>query len=379
MKLLLITHETSRTGAPMVLLHFLRWIRINQTKVEVDVLALNGGLLETDFREVCSTFYNFSQIIKPVKLKLWQRVLLKLGFFKKPNLKQNLLTHLSQNNYDVVYANTVVCLPLAQELLFKNNRIKVIAHIHELNGMIKMMMPNFNNYISAIDQFIVPSQLVKTNLIDNWDISMDKIEVVYECATINVEKKELREAKEESVFTIGASGTVDWRKGYDIFIQLARYLSQNNLFFSFKFIWVGNVKLQEQIIIKEDLEKLGLQDIVEFVGEQEKPSDYFKDFDVFLMTSREDPFPLVCIEIGMMGKPIISFDKAVGTNEILKKGGGFIVPYLSIESMAEKIIEYYKNPILKEAHGVLNKKVFSQFTPHLICPQLFSIIQKNIE
>lgn len=60
------------------------------------------------------------------------------------------------------------------------------------------------------------------------------------------------------------------------------------------------------------------------------------------MTSREDPFPLVSIEVGLLGKPIISFEKAVGTNEILQDAGGFIVPYLSIEDMAQKALLYYQ-------------------------------------
>jgi glycosyltransferase involved in cell wall biosynthesis len=97
------------------------------------------------------------------------------------------------------------------------------------------------------------------------------------------------------------------------------------------------------------------------------------------MTSREDPFPLVCIEVGMLGKPIVCFEKATGTAEIIEKGGGFIVPYLSVEGMAEKIIHYYNNPIEKEQHGEFNKTAFAQFTPEIGCPQLFSIIENTLK
>jgi glycosyltransferase involved in cell wall biosynthesis len=76
----------------------------------------------------------------------------------------------------------------------------------------------------------------------------------------------------------------------------------------------------------------------------------------------------------MLRKPIISFEKAVGTNEILSGAGGFVVPYLDIETMADKIIKYYNNPDLVKSHGELNEKAFSQFTPEIICPQLFEII-----
>lgn len=378
-KILFISHETSRTGAPIVLLHFLRWLKVNQTDIQVDVLALNGGSLETEFIKNCNIFYNYTQIVKPTKLKPWQRVLLKLGCLIKPNPKEDLLLELTKNKYDLIYANTVLCLPLAKELLFKTEETKLVGHVHELNGIIKLMLPNFDNYSSLVDYFIVPSQLVKDNLVNNRGISKNKIDVVHECATVTINETILNFKNEDAVFTIGASGTADLRKGFDVFIQLARYLTTNYSRCDFRFVWVGSIKLQEQIVVEEDLKKLGLIEKVAFVGEQENPSDYFKNFDVFVMTSREDPFPLVCIEIGMLAKPIISFDQAIGTNEILKDAGGFIVPYLSIESMAEKIMTYYKNPKLKEEHGLINKKVFSQFTPDLICPKLFSIIKKQLK
>ena len=136
------------------------------------------------------------------------------------------------------------------------------------------------------------------------------------------------------------SGTVHWRKGTDIFIQLVRTIYKLEPKCNIKFVWVGKSSFKENVIIQEDLRKLGLQEYVTFPGEVDNPTEYFKDFDVFVMTSREDPFPLVCIEVGQLGKPIVSFDKATGINEFLANGGGFVVPYLDIEEMALKLLFY---------------------------------------
>jgi glycosyltransferase involved in cell wall biosynthesis len=262
----------------------------------------------------------------------------------------------------------------AYDLVSKIKPAKFILHLHELNAIIRLMLPDFHNYTVAIDQFITPAKMVRDNLITNWGVSENKIEVVYACAEIQQSQKQNKIDKE---FIIGASGTVHWRKGQDIFVQVARYLCQHHAENNFKFVWVGKISETEHIIIEEDLIKLGIKDKVFFIGEVQNPEDYYKDFDVFLMTSREDPFPLVCIELGMIGKPIISFEKAVGTNEVLEKGGGFVVPYLDVETMANKVIEYYNNPVLLAEHGTINKTAFSHFTPELICPQLFSVIIKN--
>lgn len=371
-KVLFLTHETSRTGAPMVLLHFLKWLREHKPEVVIDVIALEGGTLEPDFKNNCHTFYNYVELLKPKPLSYWQRLLLKLKLFKKPDPKEILLQKLVKNNYKIIYANTVITIPLASTLINRSSDSKLVAHIHELNVIIKQLLPNFKDYLPVIHQFIAPSKLVKTSLVSNWSVPEQRIEVVYECTTIKNTKKT---HKTDGVFTVGASGLVHWRKGHEVFIQLARYIQTHYPKAKIKFVWVGKLPIMEQIILEADIEKLGLQDVVDFIGEVEDPSSYYNTFDVFVMSSREDPFPLVCIEVGMLGKPIISFEKATGTNEIIEQGGGFVVPYLNVEAMAEKVMAYYTNKSLIEIHGTFNKKAFSQFTPEHICPKLFEIIE----
>jgi glycosyltransferase involved in cell wall biosynthesis len=368
-KILFISHDTSRTGAPIVLLHFLKWMQINKPEIQLDFLTLRGGSLDNEFKNVVTNFYDYYQITKYQGLSLILRVL------KKSYKSELFINKLLNNKYDVIYANTIVTLPFASNLIKRSVNSKLIAHIHEMNTVIRLLLPEFSEFIKDVSEFITPAEIVKDNLIYNWNVPKNKISVVYECSTVN--KNEF-ETKSNNIFTIGASGTAHWRKGHDIFIQVARYLCEMKPNNNFKFLWVGKISAIEQIIIEEDLLKLGLEDKVFFVGELEKPNECYVNFDIFLMTSREDPFPLVCVELGLLGKPIISFEKATGTNEVLEDAGGFIVPYLNIEAMSEKVLEYYENPILKNKHGDLNKEFFSKYTPHEICPQYFKVIQNFI-
>ncbi|MBZ9787851.1 glycosyltransferase [Psychroflexus sp. CAK57W] len=131
------------------------------------------------------------------------------------------------------------------------------------------------------------------------------------------------------------------------------------------------VDVLEQFIISEDLKKLRLTDTVKFVGQQSNPFNYYNQFDIFLMTSKEDPFPLVCIEVGMLGKPIICFDKATGTQEVLENGDGKVVPYLSIERMAEAVVEYNTDEELLKNDSIIAKEVFKDFTLEQKCPEIF--------
>ncbi len=114
-----------------------------------------------------------------------------------------------------------------------------------------------------------------------------------------------------------------------------------------------------------------------FLGEREDPVNVIKDFDLFLLTSREDPFPLAAIEMAMLGKPVICFEGATGTEEILKLGGGEIVPYLDTREMALRVIEYYEDPHKLRADGNKAMELFAAFTPENMCPKIFDSITEN--
>ena len=53
-RVLFVTYEASRTGSPLLLLRFLRWLR-EQDAVEAEVLCWRGGPLVDDLRRVAPT------------------------------------------------------------------------------------------------------------------------------------------------------------------------------------------------------------------------------------------------------------------------------------------------------------------------------------
>ena len=378
MKILFITHDTTRTGAPMVLLHFLRWLKKNKPQVQIDVLALRCGNMEEEFLENCSNYYNYLLETKTNSLSIIERILKKLHLYKQKNKKEVFISSIASKGYDVIYANTIVSIPMAVALKKVSLNSKVLAHVHELNTVINQLLPNFNQYVESVDGFITASNLVANNLIKNRLVDRKLVSNIYSCALVDTNSKALSK-KEQNRFVVGASGHVSWRKGYDVFLQVASYINKHYDANNIVFEWVGSINKDVKFIVEADIQKMGLQNRVHFIGELKDPSLKYSNFDVFLMTSREDPFPLVCIEIGMLGKPIISFQNAVGTNEVLKDGGGVVVPYLDIEEMSKCIMKYYDDKKLLEEHGDYNKSAFSNFTPDLICPKYYAEILRVLD
>ena len=361
-KILFITHDMLRTGAPKVLLLFLKWLKQNEPKIHVSVLALEGGSLELEFRENCNVFYYGLQDSNKGLLE---------GIFKLFQPSRGVgVKEIVKKGYDVIYANTIVSVPAAVKI----GRLidtKVLLHLHELNTVIQSKLPNFKNYISGIDKVIAVSDLTANNLICNYGVSSDKVKVIYE---FSEPSNRTSEKIYSETLTVGGSGWTYWRKGPDIFLQVANFINKKYPSAKIRFTWVGNLQGEDKVMIESDIQKSGLDNTVEFVGEQIDPFPFFKEFDVFILTSREDPFPLVCIEVANLEIPIICFEGASGTTEILMNGGGRIVPYMDIERMAEKIMQYYMDRKSLVQDGKNAKKLFSRFNCQTICPLILDEI-----
>ena len=69
------------------------------------------------------------------------------------------------------------------------------------------------------------------------------------------------------------------------------------------------------------------------------------------MISREDPFPIVNIEAGIHGIPIVSFEKTGGTQELLEEHPDLLIPYGNIQMMAERIVSLVTDEVLLHEKG----------------------------
>ena len=372
-KILFISHESSRTGAPLMLMYLMEWLKINREDITFDLLTLKPGEIDSEYKKLAQQFFEIHpKSRKPFKKQLSEKVLKKVFGKQVKNTNAKTLYKIRESKYDIIYANSIVSVSIACSL--KNSHSKIIAHIHEMKVNVEKYLPNLENLIPNIDHFIAASKIVKRDLNTYSNIPLNDISVVYEASKINITKTNPVKNKK---FTVGASGIAGWRKGTDVFLQIANYMNRYHTEYEINFKWVGKIPKDLKIQIESDLEKMNLEHIVQFTGEQVNPYVYYQEFDIFLMTSREDPFPLVCIETGMMGKPILCFENATGTAEILNIHNDVIIPYLDIRGMSEQIIAYYNNPKKADTVGGLNRTLFSKFSPDIICPQIVAIINQT--
>ena len=379
--ILFVSHEANRTGAPIILLNFLRWLN-KKNRHNLFVLFKTGGDLTSQFEQISSTY-----VLRNSLLKQGINKTIQLITKKEIKSKLKLPNSLKRKKYNLIYLNTVLSLDIADELK-KKFECPIICHIHENEFAINFLNPNGINQknINAIDRFIAVSQSTKNNLIDNCKISPDKINIIYEFIPIddliNVSKSKseiIHELNLKNNFIVGGAGDCIWRKGIDLFIQLAVILNKLRPDNNIKLVWVGRFTYEFECQYKYELKKLKVSDKIIFTGPQVLPQNYFQIYDLFTLTSREDPFPLVALEVASMEKPIVFFENAGGIPELFTNNkGGIQVPFGNIEEMALAILYLYDNPEIRIKKGKEAAKLTKDYDIDIIGQQIEKVIDDFI-
>jgi glycosyltransferase involved in cell wall biosynthesis len=182
-----------------------------------------------------------------------------------------------------------------------------------------------------------------------------------------------------NAFIVASCGTTDWRKGADLVVQIAKKVYSKTTL-PIHFIWIGgdNNGLEFQKLYY-DLVKLNLQNYIHFLGIKEKPMEYFLIADVFMLCSREEPVGIVALEAASLGKPILCFDQAGGMSEFVEDDCGFILPYLDIDAMADRIIQLQDDRSLLLKLGDNAARKVQRHDINIACKEIKSLINSVIE
>ncbi len=344
-------HEASRTGAPLMLLYFLRWVR-EHTDLEFALILLDGGPLVEEYEKVCQV-----RVLADLREGRLSRWLERYRLHQIASLVRSLHARrwcAPLRTAPVVYCNSVTSLRVLA-LLGRRDRL-VVGHIHELELALGIHGPESDRELlhHSVDRYVAASDLVKANLVENHGIDPDRIVRHYEFIDVAAFEAQVPSLATDlraelgippDAAVIGAAGVTETRKGPDLFLALAMLLRHRDLGRPVHLVWLGaNPDADDTLWVEFDIAKSGLGDIVHLLGPQAQPAPWFALFDVFALTSREDPFPLVCLETSLLGTPFVCFDNT-GMVEFAGDGDcGFVVPYLDVHAMADRIEALLADP-----------------------------------
>lgn len=189
----------------------------------------------------------------------------------------------------------------------------------------------YNNF----DQIISQSEYMKKDLIENYNIKKDHIDVIYNPVDIiNVEalaNKNIINPYKSSKVNLLAVGRLDYQKGFDLLIEAMIKLDDR-----FHLTIVGQGK--EESKLKYLAESYGAQEKITFAGFKSNPYIYMMHADLYILSSRYEGLPNTVLEANTCGIPVIAFNCSGGTGEIIENGiNGFLCECQNIDELVEKI------------------------------------------
>lgn len=371
-KILFLTHESALSGAPRSLTYFIQWIKDSQSDIEVTTLSLKDTLdSPSQFEVLSDKYYDFSSFSKNPTYSFIARIKRKLFSIPILSAQEKLIHQLSLAGYDLIYANTVSTLELGIRLKKNFKCVPLLLHVHEMRTAIEQLSANFKEQSKEVDGFIAASELVKSHLVTFFDVPAKNITRVYECSDVPENLTKSNGLTNHGITKVIMVGAAYWAKGDDLFILVANEVVKRDN--SFHFYWLGSQSKERETVNRADIEKLDLEKNVHFLSYTPDPLKVVSDMDIFALTSRSDSFPLAAIEAGLLGLPIVCFDKASGITEIIEKGGGNVVSYLSIEEMADAIIHLKNNEATYHLYSEQVKQLFKSCKPDVISEELFNV------
>lgn len=357
--LLVVSHSGARAGAPMVLLRLLRWLE-RSTDLRTDVVLLHGGSMEREFDRFGA------QIIGGADSRLWmiQRGLTNLGL-RKPaaalSFARQAPTMWQHRAAPLVLLNSVGSLPVLR-FMPEGATSKVVVYAHELDEGFERTLGEsaWARLSPKVDHFVACGDQVTEMLVERRGVDPRRVSVHHGFVD-EVDVDPLRAAYVRrqlgiplGAHVIGASGRLEWRKAPEVFVQVARAVADRRPDLDVHFVWLGGPTGDSASFkLQHDVDHADLTDRFHLTGEHQDPAAVMANFDLFALTSREEPFSLAVLEAASLGVPTVGFANGGIVELALAQGPhrplARVVPYLDVDAMAEALAELLTQPDDRQA------------------------------
>ncbi len=354
-KILLVSHSACRTGAPHCLLRLAQGLS-RSPELECWVVLQRGGELQADFARVAPTL-DASRLPE-----------MGISIAEAPGVIAALFRgHASRG---IAVCNTIAVSGYHAALAACG--IPILSWIHELPTMIDLFGGSLavQRVKAASREIVVPAEAVRATWIRRFEVEPGRIQTIHngvDPRSDGLDRESLRRRvrKELGVpddgFIVLGCGTVDIRKGADLFAQVARKLlahpDARGIAARTWFVWVGDSAFPDlPRWLAHDADIEGYEDRLVFTGLRSDTAPYFAAADVFALTSREDPCPFSNLEAMESGLPVVVFEGAGGAPDVIRDAG-IAVPYLDVDAMTGAVIELLGDDRKRSDMGAVGREI----------------------
>jgi hypothetical protein len=355
---LVVSHEASLTGAPIVALNVVR--EFAKTRNVICWLG-KGGRLLPDFVEAGVAYV--------------------VGFGGRRSASKLVAAMIETYALRFAYVNSIVSHSVIEPLL--GHMVPTTLMIHEFANYVYPKGVVTRSVLLA-DKTVFPARIVQASAVDEGrELKISRFpETVItpqghnglaESLVLESEFAELMallhiEDRAKTKVMFGA-GSVGIRKGVDLFIQTADYLNRRDRG-DWRFIWVGGgyapkTDMGYSVYLKDQVALSGLADKFFFVPEQRNLDLFWEIADVFFMSSRLDPYPNVALDALNKRVPLVCFEGATGVADLADRFPFAVhrVPYLDTAAAAVAVEEIVDNQVaIREAFAECHSEMLHTFS-----------------
>ncbi|MCL2763705.1 MAG: glycoside hydrolase family 99-like domain-containing protein [Treponema sp.] len=359
-------HDAYQNGAQLLALNIIKQLK-DVFKYDVYLILKSGGPLLDNYKDIakeviCLDKYDENEIIN------W----------------------IETTEADIAICNTVVTGDVLHTLT--KCGINCISLIHEMEKIIHHYNceQKLKYIVDNAVKIIYASEYVKNDNKNMIDIPEEKTVILpqglYKKNPYINRRNEIRSIVRkkhniplDSKIILGV-GYGDHRKGLDLF---ARCMIEVCKYEKTYFIWIGNVEINIENEVNRIINESKYKEYLILTKKWEEDNMmYFSAADIFLLTSREDPFPSVVLEAMYSHLPVIAFEGGGGYVEIINKNNGYIVPMENTKKMSDEIIKILRENNLryemgKYSNNLINEK-FNFITYLYRLMELFEFNYKKI-
>ncbi|APH72584.1 glycosyltransferase [Aquibium oceanicum] len=361
--ILIVSHDAELGGAQRVARVFAEWL-LTSTKFEVKFVTAKGGPFLDHFRRIAETF----DLEAEAKGATPEDVSRRLEAFAGPSVQAVFLNSAASGKF----------------LSYWREKTPVLAFVHELPKLLASLESEFRLILDRADTIIAGSEAVATAIKDGYGFQPERLRTVHGFVDASPRdnslgfdsKRAIKEALglDPDAFLVAACGVLHWRKSPETFVDVAERVLKERVR-EVRFLWVGGGPDQEQC--EKLVSEKGLEGKVVFTGYEPDIMRYLRAADLFLLTSQEDPFPLVCLDAATALAPIVCFEKAGGMPEFVGQGCGMSVPFMDAEAMADAVLAYMQDEDRLRAEGQAGRElVENEYTVASAGPKLLHHIRE---
>ncbi|MEZ9552413.1 glycosyltransferase family 4 protein [Vibrio breoganii] len=155
-------------------------------------------------------------------------------------------------------------------------------------------------------------------------------------------------------------GRFNRMKGVDYLVDIIKCVSEQCPRWHFNLYGEGAMKLW----MEEQISKSELSAYVTIHNPTKHISLVYQQSGIFILTSRNEGFPMVLLEAQAHGVPVVSFDCETGPSEIITDGeDGYLIPPFDTQAFADRLAELVNDGDLRKSmseQALINRQRFDK-------------------